>query len=50
MKGFADSFEIPRRGCLFVNVGLLKLEQREEEAGRRTSVRLIFAGESCEEL
>lgn len=50
MKGFADSFETPRRGYLFVSVRLLKLEQREEEGGRRTSVRLIFARESCEEL
>lgn len=31
MKGFADSFETPRRGYLFVGVRLLKLEQREEE-------------------
>lgn len=34
MKGSADSFETPRRGYLFVNVRLLKLEQREEEGGR----------------
>lgn len=34
MKGFADSFETPRRGYLFVGVRLLKLEQREEEEGR----------------
>lgn len=49
MKGSADSFETPRRGYLFVNVRLLKLEQREDEEGR-DSVRIIFARESPEEL
>lgn len=34
MKGFADSFETPKTGYLFVSVRLLKLEQREEEGGR----------------
>lgn len=51
MKGFADSFETPRRGYLFVSVRLLKLEQRRRRRRRKgRSVRLIFARESCEEL
>lgn len=34
MKGFADSFETPKRGYLFVGIRLLKLGQREEQEGR----------------
>lgn len=50
MKGFADSFETPRRGYLFVNVRLLKLEQREEEGGRGHqwgSYLLVSHARSC---
>lgn len=50
MKGFADSFETPRRGYLFVSVRLLKLEQREEEGGRGHqwgSYLLVSHARSC---
>lgn len=50
MKGFADSFETPRRGYLFVSVRILKLERREEE-GRRGrqwgSYLLVSHARSC---